>query len=68
MIILKELLEKPIVNLTYPLDRNYKGIAAGKAYTEKFYGTAITAEFDNYKGKYKPFTVEFVAVERRVYD
>lgn len=65
---IKELLEKPIVNLTYPLDRNYKGINAGKAYTEKFYGTAITAEFDNYKGKYKPFTVEFVAVERRVYD
>lgn len=65
---IKELLEKPIVNLTYPLDRDYKGIAAGKAYTEKFYGTAITAEFDNYKGKYKPFTVEFVAVERRIYD
>ena len=65
---IKELIERPIISLTYPLDRDYKNIKAGKAYTEKFYGTAITAEFDNYKGKYKPFSIELVAVEGRIYD
>ncbi len=65
---IKNLIERPIVSLTYPLDRDYKGIKAGKGYTEQFYGTAITAEFDNYKGKYKPFEIELVAVERRLYD
>lgn len=65
---IKKLIERPIITLTYPLDREYKGVSAGKAYTEKFYGTAITAEFDNYKGKYKPFNIELVAVERRLYD
>lgn len=65
---IKQLLEKPIVSLTYPLDRDFKGKQAGEGYTEEFYGTAIIAEFDNYKQKYKPFQVSFVAVERRLYD
>lgn len=68
MNIIKNLIERPIVSLTYPLDRDYKDLKAGKAYTEEFYGTAITAEFDNYKGKYKPFTIELVSVEGRIYD
>lgn len=65
---IKRLLEKPIVNLTYPLDRDYNNISAGKAYTENFYGTAITAEFDNYHKKYKPFEMQLIAVEGRIYD
>lgn len=65
---IKKLIERPIISLTYPLDRNYKGLKAGQAYTEKFYGTAIEAIFDNYKGKYKPFTIELVSVEGRIYD
>ena len=33
-----------------------------------FLGILVSYLMANYKGKYKPFTVEFVAVERRVYD
>lgn len=65
---IKSLIERPIVSLTYPLDRNYNNKNAGEAYTEDFYGTAITAAFNNYKGKYEPFEVDFVAVEGRIYD
>lgn len=65
---IKQLIERPIIDLTYPLDRDYKNLKAGQAYTEKFYGTAITAEFNSYSSKYKEFTIELVAVERRLYD
>lgn len=65
---IKQLIEKPITTLTYPLDRDLNGIKAGKAYTESFYGVAIETEFDNYKSDYEPFTINLIAVEGRPLD
>ena len=62
---LKQLLEKPTVSITYPVERKIGNTLAGNSYTESFYGTAINAEFDNYKAKYKPFSIQFVAIGGR---
>lgn len=66
--IIKNILEKSILSLTYPLDRDLNGTKAGKAYTESFYGTAIETGFDNYKGKYDAFSIILTAIERRPLD
>lgn len=65
---IKRLIEKPILSLTYPLDRELNGTKAGKAYTENFYGVAIETEFNNYKSEYEPFSINLIAIERRPLD
>lgn len=65
---IKNLLEKPIVSFSYPIERDLGNIKAGKEYTEQFYGTAIETEFNNYKGKYDSFSITLTAVKRRPLD
>lgn len=65
---IKKLIEKPILKFTYPLDRDLNGKKAGTAYEEFFYGTAIEAKFNSYKGKYEAFSINLVAIKRRPLD
>lgn len=76
--IIKQLIEHPIIMVTYPLEKTmewtdnkgYHKIKQGEPYTEEFYGTAIKAKkpFQNAK-YYEGFSVSLVAVRRRpVYD
>lgn len=65
---IKSLIEKPITELTYPLDRDMDNKKAGEAYTESFYGVAIETKFNNYNSNYEPFTISLIAVEGRPLD
>lgn len=55
----KNILEHPLINLTYPSEKT------GQDITEEFYGTAIQAKKNNYKGKYDGFTISLVGTVRR---
>ena len=56
----KQIFEVPIINLTYPNSSNN-----GQNYTEDFYGTAIESSLDDWDGKYKAFSFDLVAVNKR---
>lgn len=55
----KNILEHPLINLTFPSDKT------GIDVTEEFYGTAIQAKKSNYQGKYESFTMSLVGTTRR---
>ena len=57
----KAIFEVPIIeDVTFPNSSNN-----GADYTEDFYGTAIESATDYWDGKYKPFSFDLVAVEKR---
>lgn len=57
----KAIFEVPIIeNLTFPNSSNN-----GNDYTEDFYGTAIESVLDDWNGKYKSFSFDLVAVNKR---
>lgn len=56
---IKNAFEHATFPFTYPSDKT------GLDVTEQFYGTAIPAEKESLKGKYLPFEITLVAVERR---
>lgn len=57
----KAIFEVPIIeNVTFPNSSNN-----GTDYTEDFYGTAIESATDYWNGKYKSFSFDLVAVEKR---
>lgn len=57
---IKQLIEKPIITLTYPIE------TTGGAFTEQFYGTAIKVKKQGYRKKYEGFTISLKAVDRRL--
>ena len=57
----KAIFEVPIIeDVTFPNSSNN-----GADYTEDFYGTAIESATDYWDGKYKSFSFDLVAVEKR---
>lgn len=57
----KAIFEVPIIeDFTFPNSSNN-----GADYTEDFYGTAIKSELNDWDGKYKPFSIDLVAVNKR---
>ena len=57
----KAIFEVPIIeDVTFPNSSNN-----GANYTEDFYGTAIEASTDYWNGKYKSFSFDLKAVEKR---
>lgn len=57
---LRAMFDNPIINVTY---KDSKG--PEDTYTEDFYGTAIKAKLDYWKGKYKSFSITLTAIEAR---
>lgn len=56
---IKNAIEHPIIPVTF------KDSKTGNNKTEDFYGTAITASYNNLKGRYEPFSFSLKAVSRR---
>ena len=56
---IKNAIEHPIISVTF------KDSKTGNNKTEDFYGTAITASYNNLKGRYEPFSFSLKAVSRR---
>ncbi len=57
----KAIFEVPIIeDVTFPNSHNN-----GADYTENFYGTKIKSVLDYWDGKYKPFSIDLVAVRKR---
>lgn len=59
MTTIKNAIEKAIISVTF------KDSKTGQNKTEDFYGTAITASYDNLKGNYEPFSFSLKAISRR---
>ena len=59
MTTIKNAIEHSIVQITFIDSKN------GNNKTEDFYGTAITASYNNLKGRYDPFSFSLKAVSRR---
>ena len=57
---IRNAIENPVIE-----DITFKDSKTGNNKTEDFYGTAITASYDNLKGLYKPFSFSIKAIERR---
>lgn len=60
MAAIKNAIELPIIE-----NAKFKDSKNGNDKVEDFYGTAITASYDNLKGMYKPFSFSLKAIERR---
>ncbi len=56
---IKDDIEHPIISVIF------KDSKTGNNKTELFYGTAITAAYDNLKGRYDPFSFSLKAIESR---
>ncbi len=59
MTAIKTAIEHAIIPVTF------KDSETGDEKTEDFYGTAITASYNNLKGRYEPFSFSLKAISRR---